>query len=84
MSRICCICGKKLGMLDAKCLTKDKESVCQDDVQRIFSDKSVTKLGIKLNAANAIANNDPYQNGYYNSVSSSSPAPATQPSTTQP
>ena len=56
MSRICCICGKKLGMLDAKCLTKDKESVCQDDVQRIFSDKSVTKLGIKLNAANAIAN----------------------------
>ena len=28
--------------------------------------------------------NDPYQNGYYNSVSSSSPAPATQPSTTQP
>lgn len=28
--------------------------------------------------------NDPYQNGYYNSISSSSPAPATQPSTTQP
>lgn len=28
--------------------------------------------------------NDPYQNGYYNSVSSSSPAQATQPSTTQP
>ena len=28
--------------------------------------------------------NDPYQNGYYNSVSSSSLTPATQPSTTQP
>ena len=28
--------------------------------------------------------NDPYQNGYYNSVSSSAPSPAVQPSATQP
>lgn len=58
MAKECCICGKKLGIMDARCKTKDGEIICQDDVQNIFSDKSVTKLGIKISAANAIAKYD--------------------------
>lgn len=55
MSRNCFICGKDLSILDPCAKTQDGKYLCQDDVEKIFSDKATNWSGIKLTASTWIS-----------------------------
>lgn len=58
LAKTCVICGKELKFSDPKCVTKDHKYVCKDDTQKFFNDKVLTFTGIKLKAAETIAELD--------------------------
>ena len=51
MVKQCLICGKELGMMTAKAVTKDKKYLCPNDVNRLFNTDKASKLSIPMKLA---------------------------------